>query len=135
MQRLFSLVGSLRQAGNPTRVDMSSKTLFERIIDREIPAAILHEDEHCIVFRDIAPQAPTHVLIVPRKAYPSLDALSEQDDLLAGHLLLVARSMAILEGLESGYRVVINTGPHGGQTVNHLHVHVLGGRQMERPPG
>lgn len=114
---------------------MSSKTLFERIIDREIPADILHEDEHCIVFRDIAPQAPTHVLIVPRKAYPSIDALSEQDGLLAGHLLLVARSIAAREGLGSGYRVVINTGPHGGQTVNHLHVHVLGGRQMEWPPG
>lgn len=114
---------------------MSAKTLFERIIDREIPAAILHEDAHCLAFRDIAPQAPTHVLIVPRKAYPSLDALSEQDSLLAGHLLLVARSIAAREGLGSGYRVVINTGSHGGQTVDHLHVHVLGGRQMEWPPG
>ncbi len=114
---------------------MSEKTLFERIMDREIPATIIHEDDHCIVFRDINPQAPTHVLVVPRKPIPTLDDVTDEEALLAGHLLLVARKIAADEGLSDGYRVVINCGDNGGQSVDHLHVHMLGGRRLKWPPG
>ncbi len=112
-----------------------SKTLFERIIDREIPADIIYEDDRCIAFRDINPQAPTHVLIVPRKPIPSLDDVVDDEAALAGHLLLVARKLAADEGLTDGYRVVINCGRDGGQSVDHLHVHLLGGRKLKWPPG
>ena len=108
-------------------------TLFERIISGEIPAERVYEDAHCMAFRDIAPQAPTHVLVVPREPITSLD-----EDLsieLAGHLLLAARKVAQLEKLERGYRVVINCGADGGQSVDHIHLHVLGGRPMNWPPG
>ena len=114
---------------------MSEKTLFERIIDREISAAIIYEDDHCIAFRDINPQAPTHVLVVPRKPIPSLDDVADDEAALAGHLLLVARKLAADEGLTDGYRVVINCGRDGGQSVDHLHVHLLGGRKLKWPPG
>ena len=114
---------------------MSEKTLFERIIDREIPATIIHEDERCIVFRDINPQAPTHVLVVPRKPIPTMDDVSKDDAALASHLLLVAKKIAADEGLVKGYRIVINCGSDGGQSVDHLHVHVLGGRKLKWPPG
>ncbi len=114
---------------------MSEKTLFERIMDGEIPATIIHEDDQCIVFRDINPQAPTHVLVVPRKPIPTLDDVSEDDAALASHLLLVAKKIAADEGLADGYRVVINCGADGGQSVDHLHVHLLGGRKLKWPPG
>ena len=114
---------------------MPNKTLFERIVEREIPGDIVYEDERCVAFRDISPQAPVHVLVVPRKAFPSLDAVPNEERLLAGHLLLVARQVAAQEGLTRGYRVVINCGADGAQTVDHLHVHVLGGRQLTWPPG
>lgn len=114
---------------------MSEKTLFERIIDREISANIVYEDDHCIAFRDINPQAPTHLLVVPRKPIPSLDDVADDETMLAGHLLHVARTLAAAEGLTDGYRVVINCGPDGGQSVDHLHVHLLGGRRMKWPPG
>ena len=108
-------------------------TLFERIISGEIPAKLVHEDDRCVAFRDIAPQAPTHILVVPREPVPSLDDGLAAD--LAGHLLLTARKIARIEGLANGYRVVINCGEEGGQSVDHLHLHVLGGRQMTWPPG
>ena len=114
---------------------MSEKTLFERIMDREIPATIIHEDDHCIVFRDINPQAPTHVLVVPRKPIPTMDDVSEDDAALASHLLLTAKKIAADEGLAGGYRIVINCGADGGQSVDHLHMHVLGGRKLKWPPG
>lgn len=114
---------------------MSDKTLFERIIDREISANIIFEDDHCIVFRDINPQAPTHVLVVPRKPIPSLDEVAHDEAELIGHLLLIARRIAADEGLTDGYRVVLNCGSDGGQSVDHLHIHVLGGRKMKWPPG
>ncbi len=114
---------------------MSEKTLFERIIDREIPAEIIYEDDHCIAFRDINPQAPVHVLVVPRRPIPTLDDLADDDGALAGHLLLVARRIAADEGLVDGYRAVFNCGPDGGQSVDHLHLHLLGGRKMKWPPG
>ena len=114
---------------------MSEKTLFERIIDRDIPADITYEDEHCIVFRDINPQAPVHVLIVPRKPIPTLDDLTEDDQMLIGHLILVAQKVAADEDLDNGYRLAINCKDDGSQSVDHLHIHLLGGRKMKWPPG
>ncbi|MYH07592.1 MAG: histidine triad nucleotide-binding protein [Rhodothermaceae bacterium] len=108
-------------------------TLFERIISGEIPSDRVYEDEVCVAFRDIAPQAPVHVLVVPRKPVPAFD--EGLDAALAGHLLMVASKVAQQEGLMEGYRVVINCGRDGGQTVDHLHIHVLGGRSLTWPPG
>jgi histidine triad (HIT) family protein len=114
---------------------MAEKTLFQKIMDKEIPGDIIHEDERCIAIRDINPQAPTHALVIPRKPIPSLDALTEEDESLVGHLFIVAKEIAAEEGLSNGYRTVFNTGPHGQQTVDHIHLHVIGGRQMSWPPG
>ncbi len=110
---------------------MAAKTIFSRIIDGEIPGTFVYQDEHLVAIRDINPAAPVHVLVIPRKPIPSLAELEEGDLELAGRLLLAARKIAEQEGLtERGYRVVVNTGDEGGQTVPHLHVHVLGGRQL-----
>lgn len=107
-------------------------SLFERIIRREIPADIVHEDEHLIAFRDISPQAPVHVLFVPKQAYRSLDAVPASEAESVGRLLLAAAAYARHEGFsEDGYRIVINTNGDGGQTVFHLHVHLLAGRPMQ----
>ncbi|NBB87745.1 MAG: HIT domain-containing protein [Bacteroidetes bacterium] len=111
------------------------RTLFQKIIDRDVPADIVHEDERCIAFRDINPQAPTHLLIVPRKPIPTLDDLEPEDAELVGHLFLVAKQLAAEEGLTEGYRTVFNCGDHGQQSVYHLHLHLLGGRQLSWPPG
>jgi histidine triad (HIT) family protein len=109
-------------------------TIFGKIARKEIPANIVAESERCIAFRDIAPQAPVHVLVVPKEAYASLNDVD--DPALLGELLALARRVAKQEGLaEDGYRVVINTNGNGGQTVFHLHAHVLGGRAMGWPPG
>ncbi len=111
-------------------------TLFEKIIAREIPATILHEDELCIAFKDIKPGAPVHLLVVPRKPVPRVAAATADDQALLGHLLLTAGKIARDQGFaEDGFRVVINNGPHGGETVPHLHVHVLAGRPLQWPPG
>ncbi len=113
-----------------------SKTLFSRIIDREIPADIVYEDEHVVGFRDIHPQAPVHVLFVPRRPIATLNDLDDDDAELAGRLLLAARAYARREGFaEAGYRIVINCNRDGGQTVFHIHLHLLGGRAMHWPPG
>jgi histidine triad (HIT) family protein len=110
--------------------------LFCKIIAGEIPADLLHTDEHCIAIRDLNPQAPTHVLIIPREHMESLNDASNRDEPLLGHLLRVGARIANDEGhSESGYRTVINTGAGAGQSVFHLHVHVLGGRPMNWPPG
>lgn len=114
---------------------MAEKTIFKKILDGEIPAAKLYEDDQCIAFNDVNPQAPVHFLIIPRKEIPSLAQASDEDKTLLGHLLIVARNLAQSQGLEQGFRVVINTGDEGGQTVYHLHVHVLGQRAMTWPPG
>lgn len=121
----------------PTRsATMSDKTLFERIRDREVPATIVHEDEHCLAFRDIAPQAPVHILVVPRKAITRIETAATTDREVLGHLLLAAARIARTEGIsESGYRLVINNGADGGEAVPHLHVHLLGGRKLDWPPG
>ncbi len=115
---------------------MSGDTIFGKIIRREIPANILHEDDLCLAFTDIAPVAPTHILVIPKKPIPSLSDATAEDKELLGHLLLIVNQIASQSGLaESGYRVVINTGTEGGQTVFHLHLHVLGGRPLQWPPG
>lgn len=110
-------------------------TIFQKIIDRQIPADIVYEDEMCLAFRDIHPQAPTHVLIIPKKPIQSLAHATNDDQALLGHLLLVARDLAVSLKLPKGYRTVLNSGPDGGQTVDHLHVHLLGGRALGWPPG
>jgi len=110
-------------------------TLFEKIIAREIPADILHHDEHCLAIRDIDPQAPTHFLVIPKQVIPRIGEASTSDQSLLGHLLLVVGQVTQNEGLGEGFRVVINHGTYGGETVPHLHIHVLGGRQMKWPPG
>jgi histidine triad (HIT) family protein len=113
---------------------MADDCLFCRIVRGEIPAKLVFEDEHCIAFRDINPQAPTHILVVPREHVESLDRTA--DSVLIGRLLLAAAAIARQENVaEVGYRAVINTNRAAGQTVFHLHVHVLGGRPLEWPPG
>jgi histidine triad (HIT) family protein len=111
------------------------KTLFERIIDRELPAKIEYEDDQCIVIHDIDPKAPTHFLVIPKKVIPRVAEASEEDQALLGHLLLTAATVAKSLNLENGFRVVINNGKDGGEAVPHLHVHVLGGRALAWPPG
>jgi histidine triad (HIT) family protein len=114
---------------------MTDKTIFKRIIDREIPADIIYEDDQCLAFRDIKPQAPTHVLVIPKKELATLADAADEDSHLLGHLLSCARRLAADLGLENGYRVVINCGDEGGQEVPHLHLHLLGGRTLKWPPG
>ena len=109
---------------------MAEKTIFSKIIDGEIPATFVYQDEHVVAIRDINPAAPTHVLVIPRKPVVSLAELEEGDLELAGRILLAVRRIAEQEGLARGYRVVVNTGEEGGQTVPHLHFHILGGRQL-----
>ena len=110
--------------------------LFCRIVAGEVPADIVHQDERCVAFRDINPQAPVHVLVIPRDHTESLDEATQRDEALLGHLLRVAARVANEQGLsESGYRTIINTGAGAGQSVFHLHVHVLGGRPLNWPPG
>ncbi|KAM6033743.1 adenosine 5'-monophosphoramidase HINT2 [Chlamydotis macqueenii] len=110
-------------------------TIFSKIIARSVPATILYEDDKCLVFRDVAPQAPVHFLVIPKRPIPRISHVGPQDTELLGHLLVVAARTAQAEGLADGYRVVINDGKHGAQSVYHLHLHVLGGRQLGWPPG
>ena len=113
-----------------------SKTLFEKIAGREIPAAIVFEDDSILAFRDINPQAPVHVIIVPKKPIPRIAEAQAGDQKLLGHLLLKAAEVAAHLGLDkTGYRLVINNGADGGETVPHLHCHILGGRHLQWPPG
>lgn len=111
------------------------KTIFSKIIAGEIPADIVHEDDLVVAFRDVSPQAPVHILIVPREVIPGVDFLEERHRELVGHMLLTAKKLAHSEKLDEGYRLVINSGEKGGQTVDHLHLHLLGGRSMQWPPG
>ncbi len=114
-------------------------TLFEKIIAGEIPADFVHKDEICVAFRDIEPQAPTHILIIPRKPIPRVGRADDEDKATLGHLLLVARDIAehlgFIDEESGGFRLVINHGKNGGEAVPHLHVHLLAGRQMAWPPG
>jgi histidine triad (HIT) family protein len=111
-------------------------TIFGKIVRGEIPADLVYEDEQALAFRDVAPQAPSHILVIPRKPIESLAHASDEDAALLGHLMRVCARVAQAEGLaEDGYRVVTNIGEHGGQSVLHLHLHVLGGRSLQWPPG
>ena len=110
-------------------------TIFSRIIRREIPARIEYEDDLCLAFHDVAPQAPVHLLVIPKQPIPSLVEVTDADKPLLGHLMAVASSVARKLGLDDGYRLVVNCGRDGGQTVHHLHVHLLGGRSLSWPPG
>ena len=110
-------------------------TIFSKIIAREIPADILHEDDLCVAFRDINPRAPTHFLVIPKKEIKSLAELSDDDERIVGRCIMVASSVAAAEGLEGGYRLVANTREDGGQEVDHLHFHLLAGRNLDWPPG
>ncbi|AKG20653.1 histidine triad nucleotide-binding protein [Calothrix sp. 336/3] len=110
-------------------------TIFSKIIRKEIPADIVYEDELALAFRDIHPQAPVHILVIPKKPIPKLADAEPEDHKILGHLLMIVKRVAQEAGLDNGYRVVINTGEDGGQTVYHLHLHILGGRQMAWPPG
>lgn len=115
---------------------MTSKCLFCGIANGDIPSTEVYSDEHVYAFRDISPAAPTHVLVIPRKHIARIDEAEADDEALLGKLMLAARSIARQEGLdEDGFRLVMNTGDGGGQTVYHIHLHVLGGRQMQWPPG
>ena len=110
-------------------------TIFAKIIRGEVPARIIHDDDRCLAFHDVAPQAPVHVLVIPKQPIPSLAAASAADTGLLGHLVVVATELARTLGLAKGYRLVVNCGPDGGQSVDHLHVHLLGGRPLGWPPG
>ena len=110
-------------------------TIFKKIIDGELPADIIYEDEVCLAFRDIKPQAPTHVLVIPRKEIPSLADLTDEDEAIVGRCVMVAAQIAANEGLDAGWRLVANIREDGGQEVPHLHFHVIGGRKMKWPPG
>jgi histidine triad (HIT) family protein len=109
--------------------------LFQKIIDRQIPAKIVYEDDRCLAFHDINPQAPVHVLIIPRKVIPTHADITEADRDLLGHLHLVAVKLAVQLGVQDGYRLVINCMDRAGQSVPHLHMHLLAGRNMHWPPG
>ena len=112
-----------------------SETLFSKIIDREIPADIVYEDDLCLAFRDVSPQAPMHVLLVPKKPLARLAHATGEDEALLGHMLLKAPEIARTEGYRDDFRLVINNGPGAGQSVFHLHIHILAGRGFNWPPG
>ena len=112
-----------------------AETIFAKIIRREIPAQIEYEDKLCLAFHDVSPQAPTHILVIPKKPLPSLAEVTDADIPLLGHLMRVATDLATKLNLVNGYRLVVNCGTDGGQTVNHLHIHLLGGRSLGWPPG
>src|SRR5215831_15080705 len=114
---------------------MLADNIFLKIVEKKIPARIIHEDEHCLAFRDVNPQAPVHILIIPRKVIPTHADISESDRELLGHLHWVASQLAVKLGVAEGYRLVINCKEPAGQTVPHLHLHLLGGRDFGWPPG
>ncbi|XP_029438999.1 histidine triad nucleotide-binding protein 2, mitochondrial [Rhinatrema bivittatum] len=140
--RAFSLGESEDEVLRAQRADRARRiygkqppTIFSKIIDRSIPADIIHEDEKCLAFRDVNPQAPLHFLVIPKTPIPRISEVTEDDKELLGHLMVTASRLAKKEGLDEGYRLVINDGKHGSQSVYHLHIHVIGGRQMGWPPG
>ena len=110
-------------------------TIFSKIIAGTIPATIVHDDDRCIVFHDVNPQAPIHLLVIPKKPVVNVAALGPEDEALAGHLILVAAEVARKLGIGTGYRLVANCGRDGGQSVDHLHFHLLAGRPLSWPPG
>uniref|UniRef100_A0A8D8D385 Histidine triad nucleotide-binding protein 1 n=1 Tax=Culex pipiens TaxID=7175 RepID=A0A8D8D385_CULPI len=119
------------QAADATAED----TIFGKILRKEIPCTFIYEDDKCVAFHDISAQAPVHFLVIPRKPIAQLSKATEEDEALLGHLMLVGKKVAAEQGLAEGFRVVINDGKNGAQSVYHLHLHFLGGRQMKWPPG
>ncbi|XP_071791874.1 uncharacterized HIT-like protein Synpcc7942_1390 [Asterias amurensis] len=117
------------------RSSRDKPNIFQKILDGEIKADIIYEDDKCISFRDVNPVAPTHIIVIPRKPIPCLSEAADEDTPLLGHLLTVARKIAATEELKEGFRIVMNDGRHGAQSIYHLHVHIIGGRQMRWPPG
>ncbi|VDP90953.1 unnamed protein product [Echinostoma caproni] len=115
--------------------DTAEPTIFTKIINREIPANIIYEDDSCLAFKDISPQAPVHFLVIPKRRISMLDSAQSGDEQLLGHMMMVCSKVALQQGLSNGYRVVVNNGRDGCQSVFHLHLHVLGGRQLGWPPG
>ena len=115
---------------------MNEPTIFKRIIDGEIPASVVYEDDQCLAFHDVAPQAPIHILVIPKKEIASIEHITPEDKALIGHLFIVIQTIAREQGLaEDGYRVICNCGKDGGQTVFHLHYHLMGGGNLQWPPG
>jgi histidine triad (HIT) family protein len=112
-----------------------NRTVFKKIIDGDVPAKFIYQDEYCVAFRDIDPRAPTHILVIPRKEIRSLAEVEAEDVELLGHLMMAISKIAKEQGLANGFRVVTNAGKWGGQSVDHLHFHLLGGRQLTWPPG
>lgn len=116
-------------------MNQNTETIFSKIIRKEIPANIVYEDDLCLAFTDVNPQAPVHILLIPKKTIVNIDTAQPEDQDLLGHLLLTVRKVAAQAGLKNGYRIVMNTGNDGGQSVYHLHIHILGGRSLSWPPG
>lgn len=114
---------------------MAEKSIFKRIIDREIPARIVYEDDLCMAFEDIHPAAPTHLIVIPKKEIASVDDVTPEDEAIVGHLFVAMRAIAAKLGLTSGYRIVTNCGGDAGQEVMHIHFHLLAGRKFRWPPG
>lgn len=114
---------------------MAEETLFTKIINRQIPAEIIYEDDRCVAFKDIDPKAPVHFLVVPKRPIDRIENMEEADEGLVGHLVFVGTQVAKEQGLSEGFRLVMNNGAEAGQTVFHIHLHVLGGRAMSWPPG
>lgn len=110
-------------------------TIFQKIIDKEIPAEIVYEDEQCLAFKDIEPQAPVHILIIPKISIAKVIDATEEDELLLGHMIIIANKIAKEQNIADGYQLVINNGAKGGQSVFHLHLHLIGGRILNWPPG
>eukprot|EP00105_Crassostrea_gigas_P013130 XP_011429343.1 PREDICTED: histidine triad nucleotide-binding protein 1 [Crassostrea gigas] len=110
-------------------------TIFGKIARKEIPCEFIYEDDQCVAFNDLSPQAPVHFLVIPKKPISRLSEAEDADEQLLGHLVLAAKKVAKQQGLNDGYRLVINDGPMGGQSVYHIHIHVMSGRQMGWPPG
>lgn len=143
---MLAALGTLRFPIDTSPPDVSSplsgppaantpKTLFEKIIARELPAEIVYEDEHCVAFHDIQPAAPTHILLVPRKPIARLCDATADDQMLLGHLMLTANHIAAAQGHGESFRLVVNNGADAGQSVFHLHLHIVAGRSMTWPPG
>ena len=122
------------EKGAEAPVDLSQPTIFDKIIAKEIPADIIYEDEHSLAFHDINPQAPKHILVIPKRRIAMLSTAQESDKELLGHLMLTAAKVADMEGLDQGYRVLINNGKEGLQSVYHIHLHVIGGRTLKWGP-
>lgn len=135
--KLSAIASSRKMASSGTynKPPFMTETIFSKIIRREIPADIVYEDNLCLAFRDVNPQAPVHVLVIPKEPVAKLSDAEPENHALMGHLLLTVKRVAEQLELKNGYRVVINCGEDGGQTVNHLHLHILGGRHLSWPPG